>query len=263
MEKVSHNFKKKFGQNFLSDKSLIKKIVSFVPIEENDLVVEIGPGAGIMTEELTKKCRVLAYEIDTDLRNILLNNVNSNNLAVIWDDFLNRNLEYDLSEYEYNNLFVVANLPYYITTPIITKLTQENVKISKIVVMVQKEVADRFVSTPGTKEYGSITVFLNYHYKVKKLLSVSRNSFFPKPKVDSTIISLEPQVIDETIDCNDFFKFVRDCFTHKRKTLKNNLSNYDLEGINKVLEAYGFSLSSRAEQIPLNVFIEMFKKVKE
>ena len=263
MEKILHRFKKKYGQNFLNDKSLIKKIVSAVPLNKDDLVIEIGPGAGIMTNELVQKCRVLAYEIDTDLKEILKNKVCNENLNIIWDDFLNRNLVDDLKDYHYNKLYVIANLPYYITTPIIMKLTQEGVDISNIVIMVQKEVADRFIATPGNKEYGSITVFLNFNYNVKKLFNVSRNAFYPKPNVDSAIISLSPNKKDSTIDSKMFFEFVRDCFSHKRKTLKNNLQKYDLDIINNVLITDGYDLSYRAEQIPLEVFIDVYKKLNE
>ena len=259
MTETKHNFKKKYGQNFINDKSIIKRIVSAVPLQEDDLVIEIGPGAGIMTKKLVDKCSVLAYEIDKDLEKILLNNVNSNRLNVIWDDFLNRNVLDDLNNYKYNHLYIIANLPYYITTPIITKIIQEKVNPSRIVVMVQKEVADRFSSLPGTKEYGSITVYLNYHFNIKKLFNVSRNSFYPKPNVDSAVISLEPNEINSNIDENDFFEFVRDAFQHKRKTIKNNLYMYNLDKIDVILKKHGYSLTSRAEQIPLDVFIELYQ----
>ena len=263
MEKINHSFKKRFGQNFLSDKTIINKIVSSVQLEEDDLVIEIGPGAGVMTCELVKKCKVLAYEIDKDLEDILQKKVNSDKLNIIWGDFLKRNLLDDLKDYKYKNLYIIANLPYYITTPIITKIIHEKINVSKIVIMVQKEVADRFASKEGTKDYGSITVFLKYYFKIKKLFNVSRNAFFPKPNVDSTVISLEPYVRNETIECDRFLDFVRCCFAHKRKTLKNNLQNYDLSKADEILNKYGLNISSRAEEVPLEAFVEMYLNLCE
>ncbi len=257
MNNLDHNFKKKYGQNFLIDDNIIKKIISSVSLEKEDLVIEIGPGSGVLTKELTKKSKVLAYEIDKDLENVLSKNVNSNNLTVIWDDFLNRNISEDIKKFSYNKLFIVANLPYYITTPIIMKIIEEKLDIEEMIVMVQKEVGDRFSSSPGNKNYGSVTVFLNYYFEIKKLFDVSRSCFYPKPNVDSVIISLKAKKKKESVNEEKLFCLIKDSFKFKRKTLKNNLSGYDLKAIEKLLKDYNFDLSVRAEQIPLEIFIKI------
>ena len=192
MKQEQFNFKKKYGQNFLKDDSIPRKIVEAANIPDDTLVIEIGPGAGALTKFLaTRAKQVLAYEIDDSLEEILDTNlIGLDNVCVIYDDFLKRDILKDLSNYSYSHLYVVANLPYYITTPIITGLVESGLDIEKIVVMIQKEVADRYAARVGTREYGSITVFLNYYYDIKKEFLVSRNCFVPKPNVDSIIISL-------------------------------------------------------------------------
>ncbi|MBE6146780.1 MAG: ribosomal RNA small subunit methyltransferase A [Firmicutes bacterium] len=259
MEK-DFQFKKKFGQNFLKDDSIPKKIVSYSDISEDTLVIEIGPGAGALTKELVKRAKmVLAYEIDTSLEDVLREKFgDTSNVDFIFDDFLNRDVSKDIEKYSYKNLYVVANLPYYITTPIIVKLIEENILIDKIVVMVQKEVGDRFSALPGNREYGSLTVFLNYFFDVKKLFLVGKNCFIPKPNVDSIVVSFNRK--NELLDLKDkekFFKLVRDSFQYKRKTLRNNLKNYDLDKVSLTLKKYNLDLQVRAEELPLEVFVDI------
>ena len=160
---IEHNFKKKFGQNFLKDSNIIKKIIDSSEIEKESLIIEIGPGSGYLTKELVKKAKVIAYEIDEDLKEILSKEFyNEENIEFIFEDFLQRDIKSDIKKYNYNKLYVIANLPYYITTPIINKIITEKLEPEKMVIMVQKEVGDRFSAKVGTKEYSSITVFLNY-----------------------------------------------------------------------------------------------------
>ena len=159
---------------------------------------------------------------------------------------------------EIDKLYVVANLPYYITTPIIVKLIEDDLNVDKIVVMVQKEVGDRFKAKPGTKDYGSLSIFLKYYFEVNKLLDVSRNVFMPKPNVDSIVVEFKK--VNSKIDVKNeelFFKIVKESFTQKRKTLRNNLKGYDLEKINEVLAKYGYDLSVRAEQLTIEVFADI------
>lgn len=260
METYQFDFKKSFGQNFLKDVNIVQKIARSADIKEPSLVIEIGPGAGILTKELSKLAgQVLAYEIDHRLETILDYELkNCSNIDIIYDDFLNRNLKEDLKKYQYENLYVVSNLPYYITTPIITKIIDEGIDVEKIVVMIQKEVGDRFSAKPNSKDYNSLTVFLNYHFDVQKLFLVSRNQFVPKPNVDSVVVSLTKKKEKLLLlDSKQFFQLVRDSFRFKRKTLKNNLKNYDLEKIEQVLEKHNMNLTVRAEQIPLEVFVEI------
>lgn len=257
---IDHKFKKKFGQNFIKDNTIINKIVDNVNIDNNTLVIEIGPGAGALTRMLCNKAKhVLAYEIDVELKEVLNELVESNlNLDIIFDDFLNRDVLGDIKSYEYDKLYVVANLPYYITTPIITKFIEDNIKIDKMVIMVQKEVADRLAAKVSSKEYGSLTVFLNYHFDIKKLFDVSRNVFVPRPNVDSSIVELKNK--EEKLylkDINKFYKLVKDSFRFKRKTLKNNLQDYDLDKVSTVLARYNKDLSVRAEALTLEIFVDI------
>ena len=262
---MEFEFKKSLGQNFLQDKNILKKIVDVSNIKDNSLVVEIGPGSGNLTKEIAKVASiVLCYEIDKRLEPILKNNLQVfNNIDIIFDDFLKRNINNDLNNYQYDNLDVIANLPYYITTPIIEKIIESNLPFQSITVMVQKEVGDRFAATPKTKEYNSLTVFLNYYYNIKKEFIVSKNAFIPKPNVDSIVVTLKKK--DNILYLKDkdlFNKLLKDSFRFKRKNIKNNLNNYDLKIIEKILQKYGFSLTSRAEELPLEVFVEIVNNLE-
>ena len=258
MEKFK--FKKSYGQNFLNDNNILENIVKESNIKENSLVIEIGPGSGALTKYLAKEAKnVLAYEIDTRLEDILYDNLaDYHNIEIIFDDFLNRNIKEDVNKYQYGNIYVVANIPYYITTPIIIKLIESKIEFDAITLMIQKEVGDRFTAKVGSHDYSSITVFLNYYFDVKKLFLVSRNSFIPKPNVDSVVISLNRKdtkynVLNEEL----FFKIVRDAFQFKRKNLRNNLKKYDLDIINNVLIKYHYDLTVRAEKLSVEIFVEI------
>ena len=253
-------FKKSFGQNFLQDENVIINIVEKTNISENSLVIEVGPGSGALTKELAKVAKhVLSYEIDTRLEDTLDENLKEfNNIEIIYDDFLNRDIKEDIKEYNYDNIYFVANIPYYITTPILEKLIESKVDFKTITMMVQKEVADRFSAHVKTRNYGSITVFLNYYFDIEKLIYVSRNAFIPKPNVDSEVIALrKKEVRSEVKDEKFFFQLVRDSFRFKRKNIRNNLKNYDLKKIEEVLNKYDKDLTARAEELELNVFVDL------
>jgi 16S rRNA (adenine1518-N6/adenine1519-N6)-dimethyltransferase len=254
------NFKKKFGQNFIVDENTIDSIINKANIDSDTLVIEIGPGAGALTYKLSKVAKnVLCYEIDTTLENILKSNLgDASNVDIIFDDFLKRDVKKDIAKYNYEKIYVVANLPYYVTTPIIVKLIEDDLNVSRIVVMVQKEVGDRFKANVGGKEYNSLSIFLNYYYDIKKVMDVSRNVFMPMPNVDSIVLSFDKK--DETYHLEDkdvFFKLVRDSFKQKRKTIKNNLRDYNLDVIEKVLKENNLDLSTRAEDIEIKVFVDI------
>lgn len=253
-------FKKKFGQNFLLDQNILNNIVNLADIKEDTLVIEIGVGAAALTKKLSKVAKnVLGYEIDTTLKEPLSKILSSEtNVDVIFDDFLNRNIKEDLKRYQYSNLMVVANLPYYITTPIITKFIDEVIDVDKIIVMVQNEVADRFSAKVGTKSYNSLTIFLNYYFDIKKAFVVSRNVFYPKPNVDSAIVVFQKKK-EKALLKNEklFFELVKKAFKQKRKTLKNNLKDYDLERIDNILKEYNKDTSFRAENITIDEFIKI------
>ena len=253
-------FKKSLGQNFLNDKNVNNKIVESPDIDKDTLVIEIGPGGGAITELMVPKAgRAMLYEADSRLEEHLNNLLSSNdNYEIVIGDFLKADLVRDLARYSGMKIYVVANLPYYITTPIIMKFVEECVLPQKFVIMVQKEVAYRLSAGVGSRDYGSLTVFLNYYYDIKKLFDVSRNCFTPKPNVDSAIVAMKLKKNRlEVLDMNVFNKLVRDSFSFKRKTLRNNLKGYNLEIVEKVLESYGFELSVRAENLELEVFVDI------
>lgn len=260
LDNNSFKFKKKFGQNFIVDENVIDKIISNAGIDKDTMVIEIGPGAGSLTYKLCGVAKsVLCYEIDDSLKDILSNNLSEfNNVCVKYCDFLDADVISDLKNYDYDKLYVVANLPYYITTPIIMKIIEDKIPVDKIVVMVQKEVGDRFKAVPGSKDYSSLSVYLNYYFDVCKLMDISRNIFIPKPNVDSIIVEFKRKnsgfsVINEDL----FFKLVRDSFKQKRKTLRNNLKSYDLDVIESVLSKYGYDLSVRAENLSIDIFVDI------
>lgn len=260
LEKNGFSLKKKFGQNFIIDENVINSIIDKSKIDKDTLVIEVGPGAGSLTYKLGMSAKnVVCYEIDATLENVLKENIRDlNNVKVIYQDFLKANVLDDIKGYEYKKLYFVANLPYYITTPIIIKIIEDCIPVDKMVFMVQKEVGNRFKALPGSKEYGSLSVYLNYYFDVKKILDISRHVFMPEPNVDSIIVEFSKKenllpVANEEV----FFKLIRDAFTQKRKTLRNNLKGYDLEKIEQVLNRHNFDLSVRAEQLSTEIFIEI------
>ena len=190
LEQNNFNFKKKFGQNFIVDENIINSIVTKSLIDKETLVIEIGPGAGSLTAKLAESSKqVLCYEIDTTLKEILNENLKQyNNVDIIYQDFLEADVINDIKKYNYNKLYIVANLPYYITTPIIINVIEKKLNVDKMVVMVQKEVGDRFKANVGTKDYNSLSIYLNYYFNVKKIMDISRNIFIPKPNVDSIVV---------------------------------------------------------------------------
>ena len=264
IEENHFNFKKKYGQNFIVDKNIIHSIIVKSEIDDETLVIEIGPGAGSLTSELGKYAKnVIAYEIDETLKPILEKNITSNT-EVIFEDFLKRDIAEDIKKYNYKKLYVIANLPYYITTPIIIKLIETKIDFDKIVVMVQKEVGDRFKAKPKTKEYNSLSVFLSYYFNITKILDVSRNVFIPKPNVDSIVVCFTKKVDKLKVNNEElFFKLIKDSFKQKRKNLRNNLKGYDLENISKTLSKYELDLTVRAEALPLEIFVDIANNLEE
>lgn len=249
------NFKKSLGQNFLIDNNIINKIINSINPDKEDLIIEIGPGAGALTKKLVKKeCDVICFEIDKRLENTL-NEINADNLKIYYEDFL----KIDINNYiqkKYKRIFFIGNLPYYITTAIINKIVAES-NPYEIVIMIQKEVAQRFMAKPNSREYGSISVFLQYNFEISKICDVSKNSFKPVPKVDSMVIKLKKNKKAEAKNEEKFYKLIKDSFSQKRKNLRNNLKNYDLEKIQEVLNKFGKDLTKRAEEITLEEFIKI------
>lgn len=254
---MNFNFKKKFGQNFLTNTGIIDNIVNSIQPTERDLIIEIGPGGGALTKKLKKyNATLICYEVDEETKEYL-SVLENEKTRVIYDDFLKRDIIDDLKDIEYEKLYVIGNLPYYITTPIITKIIELKLNVSEAVFMVQKEVADRFSANPKTREYGSITVFLNYYFTIQRLFIVGKNNFIPKPNVDSAVIKLTSRQDKVDVNIEKFNQLVRDSFQFKRKNLNNNLKNYDKDKMQRILEKRGFSLNNRAEDLSYSDFVEI------
>ena len=219
--------KKSLGQNFLHDKNIIKKIVTSNSVTENDLIIEIGPGKGALTRELNRfNSQIICYEIDERMRPIL-SELESEKLEVIYGDFLKRDIQKDLETKNYEKLYIVGNLPYYITTPIIEKVIESNVDLTAMTIMVQKEVAERFTAKPNSKQYNSLTIYLNYYFDVEKLFVVKNTCFNPIPKVDSAVVRFTKKENKYHINNEEkFFKLINDkmltlCFTNDIEQTKN------------------------------------------
>ncbi len=255
---MGYKHKKKFGQNFLKNKKVLINIIDSIDVTDKDLILEIGPGQGALTKYLKLfNCNIRCYEVDSDLK-VYLDSFEDEKTSIVFKDFLSVNVEEDIKDIKYNNLYVVANLPYYITTPILDKIINTNINVKEMVLMVQKEVAYRFAAKPGTKDYGAITAILNSYFDIKLLFEVSRKEFVPEPNVDSAVIKFKSNENSEKIANRQLFnRLVRDAFRMKRKNIKNNLSNYDIDLINNILGKYGLSVQDRAEQVPLECFIEI------
>ena len=267
IQKYQFAFQKRFGQNFLIDAHVLEKIVSAAGITKDDCVLEIGPGIGTMTQYLAESAgQVIAVEIDTNLLPILTDTLKDySNVKVINQDILKE----DINELvkEYNNgrpIKVVANLPYYITTPIIMGLFESNVPIDNITVMVQKEVADRMQVGPGSKDYGALSLAVQYYASPYIVANVPPNCFIPRPNVGSAVIRLtryqEPPV--QVKDPKLMFKLIRASFNQRRKTLQNGLNNspeisFSKEEITKAIESLGVSPSVRGEALSLEQFAQL------
>lgn len=254
--------KKSLGQNFLIDNNVIDKIIDEVSACEDDLIIEIGPGRGALTSKLKNKgCSVIAYELDRDLSNIL-SKLEDDKLHVIYGDFLKSNVKEDIKNIKYNNLYLIGNLPYYITTPIIEHIIDEKLEFSKFTIMIQKEVAERFMAEAGTKDYGYITLVLKYYFNISKVCDVSKYAFNPVPKVESSVVSFVPREKKLDVDADGYFKFLKNAFRQKRKNLRNNLIGlYDLDIVLQVLNKYGLDLSVRAESLSEEILVDIYKSV--
>ena len=250
--------KKSLGQNFLKDNNVLNMIADSIKTKD-DLIIEIGPGMGALTKKLINKdSYVIAYEIDERTKGYLLP-LENEKTKIIYKDFLKTDIKEDIKDIKYNNLYVIANIPYYITTPIIEHIISENINVSAMTLLVQKEVAERFSAKPKTKEYGAITVYLNYFFEVEKLFNVKNTCFSPAPKVDSAVVKFTKKENIYDVDNKKFFKFITECFSQKRKTLKNKLRNDDWNKVKEILDKHDILESCRAEELTLDIFIEIYK----
>ena len=266
LEKYGFSFKKSLGQNFLIDTNILKKIVSFADLSESSGAIEIGPGIGALTEQLARSSKkVVAFEIDQRLLPILQDTLSPyENVKVIHKDVLEADVRMVMED-EFqgiNDIMVVANLPYYVTTPIIMKLLEDRLPIRGIVCMLQKEVADRISAKPGTKEYGSLSIAIQYYTEAETVMIVPKTVFVPQPNVDSAVIRLtkreKPAVVVKDEDF--FFQVTKASFAQRRKTLLNNLTSQLPDGkekkeeILKALSASGIEPVRRGETLSLEEF---------
>ncbi|NLJ41566.1 MAG: 16S rRNA (adenine(1518)-N(6)/adenine(1519)-N(6))-dimethyltransferase RsmA [Clostridiales bacterium] len=264
IERHGFKFSKSLGQNFLIDSNIVEKIIEGANISEEDNILEIGPGIGTLTKELvTKAGKVVAVEIDRGLLPILNETLGSpSNLTIVQGDILKLDIKRLVKDYfEGQDFKVVANLPYYITTPIIMRFLEEDLPFTALTVMVQKELAQRMAASPNSKEYGSLSVAVQYYTQPQLVCKVPSTVFMPRPKVDSLVITLNrldhspAEVKDEKL----FFSIVRAAFAKRRKTLLNNLvaenlGDWDKAEITKILEEVGIDPQIRGESLGIKEY---------
>ena len=273
MKKYNISANKSLGQNFLIDDEAVSTIVDTAKVTKDDLIIEIGPGLGTLTSKLLEKAgKVIAIELDKKMVLVLEDRFSLyDNFECINEDVLKVDLESLISEEKSKGLKtakIVANLPYYITTPIIMKLLEEKLDIETITVMIQKEVADRLVEEPGKANTGAITYAINYYTNPKVVLQVPNTAFIPAPDVNSTVIQLEvlqkPKI--DVIDEEMFFKVIKYAFMQRRKTLLNSLTNSKILGekeyIEKMLSELGIEKTIRAENLSLEEFAKIANWIK-
>ena len=269
LDKYNLNAKKGFGQNFLVDDNILKKIAYSLKDKNYKGVIEVGPGLGSLTRYLVESYdKVLCYEIDTDMIEVLNDTIKCDKLTIKEGDFLKSNVSKDIKENFDTEVCLIANLPYYITSPILLKLLEKVREIKDIVIMIQKEVAERFCAKPNTKDYNALSVLIQYFTKATKLFDVSPSAFVPAPKVSSSVIHLcykeEEWLKGE--DLSFFLKFNRNIFKQRRKTLVNNISaSYPIskEEAGNILEENGFSKTIRSEVLSVEEIVHLSQIFKQ
>ena len=263
-EKYNVYTKKTFGQNFIIEPKVVEKIANAAVVNPQDLVFEIGPGIGALTQFLCEKSEhVVAFEIDERLPEVLENEIGLDHLKIILKDILTVDINEEIRKYRKEGQAVrfVSNLPYYITTPILFKLFEAEESIDTITVMMQKEVGDRFLAKESEKEYNALSVITQYRCDVRKVMDVSRHIFWPKPNVDSMVVQFSFHhrytVKNEPL----FFEMVKGCFVQRRKTIYNNLQNFvkDKALAKEMLEKANIATNTRAQQLKLEDFIHLYE----
>ena len=264
--------KKKYGQNFLVDENILDSIVTGAGISNNDIVIEIGPGLGNLTEKLLEKAKlVIAFEIDEDMCNILRDRFEGNcKFVLLNQDVLKANIDDILNKYskEYSQVKLVANLPYYITTPIMFKIFENTSFISSMTIMVQKEVADRIVATPKGKDYGVLTVTTKFYGEAVKLLDVPNSSFIPAPNVTSSVVNINVVQKYDVKNREVFFKLVKAAFSQRRKKIINSLENskaFDVskEKLQSIIKDNNVNENARAEEIDIQTYVDIANELQD
>ena len=268
-EKYGFKFTKSLGQNFLTDKNTIDNIIASSDITEDDLVIEIGPGIGVLTAEAAKLAKkVIAIEVDKNLIPILADTLSEyDNIEVINQDVLKTDLNEIIRQSNCDKVRIIGNLPYYITTPIIMGILEKNTNADSITIMMQKEVAERIEAGPGSKTYGAISVAVQYYCTVESVTTVSKEAFMPAPKVDSSVLKLNirKEKPVELVDERMFFSCIKAGFGQRRKTLYNSLMGTGLnkEEVHSCLEAGGIDGMRRAETLSIEEFALIANKISE
>lgn len=265
LEKYDLYAKKNYGQNFLIESSIVDKIAKNAITEKPCTVFEIGPGIGALTQFLSNYAEnVVSFEIDDRLLPVLKDTLSEcTNVEIVHTDFLEVDLKKFVDKYkrEDNDVVIAANLPYYITTPILFKIFESEADITQITVMMQKEVADRFSAVPNTKDYNALSVITQYRCDVKTIMKISKHVFNPKPNVDSAVVQFRFKERKQLDNESEFFELVKACFKQRRKTILNNYGEYcnDKELAKENLEKANIIVSARAESLTLETFIRLFE----
>lgn len=275
LDQYGFNFKKSLGQNFLVDVNIINKIIEASQIDETTGVIEVGPGMGSLTEQLAKHAKkVMSFEIDQRLIPVLNDTLSPyDNVTIINEDILKADIGKAVNTYldDCDKIMVVANLPYYITTPILLNLMQQDIPIDGYVVMMQKEVGERLNASVGTKAYGSLSIVAQYYTETSKVLTVPKSVFMPPPNVDSIVVKLM-QREEPFVDIDDeeaFFKLAKAAFAQRRKTINNNYQNFFKDGkqykssILNWLENAGIDPKRRGETLTIQDFAKLYEEKKK
>ena len=275
LDQYGFNFKKSLGQNFLVDVNIINKIIEASQIDETTGIIEVGPGMGSLTEQLAKHAKkVMSFEIDQRLIPVLNDTLSPyDNVTIINEDILKADIGKAVNTYldDCDKIMVVANLPYYITTPLLLNLMQQDIPIDGYVVMMQKEVGERLNASVGTKAYGSLSIVAQYYTETSKVLTVPKSVFMPPPNVDSIVVKLmqrEKPLVD--IDDDEaFFKLAKAAFAQRRKTINNNYQNFFKDGkqykssILNWLENAGIDPKRRGETLTIQDFAKLYEEKKK
>lgn len=266
LEKFDLFAKKNYGQNFLTEPGIVSKIAKYAVVSDHTIVIEIGPGIGALTQMLSQEAKkVIAYEIDERLPEVLAYSLEDcDNVEIILEDFMQVDLKAIVDQYPEDDVVVAANLPYYITTPILFKIFESNADIKRITVMMQKEVADRFSATVNSKDYNALSVITQYRTTVKQVVKVPRNVFNPKPNVDSSVLQFEFKEKDVTVNEELFFSMIKACFKQRRKTILNNFGEWlnDKEKARVYLQDAGIDVARRAESCTCEEFMKLYRRIE-
>jgi 16S rRNA (adenine1518-N6/adenine1519-N6)-dimethyltransferase len=266
LEKFDLYAKKNYGQNFLVESGIVSKIARNAIVSDHTVAVEIGPGIGALTQMLSQYAKkVVAYEIDERLPEVLAYSLEDcDNVEIVLQDFMQVDLKALVNKYPEDDVVIAANLPYYITTPILFKIFESEADIKRITVMMQKEVADRFIAHVNTKDYNALSVITQYLTDVKQVVKVPRNVFNPKPNVDSSVLQFEFKKKDPSVNEKLFFTMVKACFKQRRKTILNNFGEWlgDKDQAKAYLSDADISNSQRAESCSLDDFLKLYRRIE-